>query len=110
MKTFINTSGLKIIASIMLTGALISSYSSAFVLSYAYYQLMNWAVTGASMLIVWQAHKANQSLPLWIFATVAVVFNPIASIYLSAFAWQVADITVVLLFLISFFAMKEHRN
>ena len=110
MKTFLNNNWLKLAAIAMLLGALASSFSALFTLPYAYYQLMNWAVAGSALMIVWQAYKSRKLCIMWLFALVAVVFNPITSIYLSAVAWQIADIIVAVLFVISFFLMKEKKN
>jgi hypothetical protein len=110
MKIFLNNNWLKLVAIAMLLGALVSSFSALFTLPFAYYQLMNWAVAGAALMIVWQAYKSRKLCLMWLFALVAVVFNPIGSIYLSAFAWQIADIIVVVLFAVSFFLMKEKKS
>jgi len=110
MKTFLNNNGLKLVAIAMLLGAIVSHFNALFTLPYAYYQFMNWAVAGAALMAVWRSYKISKPLPMWLFALVAVVFNPIASIYLSAFAWQIVDIIVIVLFLISFFAMKEKKS
>ncbi len=107
MKNFINNSWLKIVAIAMLLGAIASYFSAMFTFPYAFYQFMNWAVAGAALIIVWQSYKMQKSLSMWLFALVAVVFNPIAPIYLGAFAWQIADIVVVVLFLISFFCNER---
>lgn len=110
MKIFLNDNWLKLAAIAMLLGALVSSFSALFTLPYSFYQFMNWAVVGAALMIVWQSYKISKPLPMWLFALVAVVFNPIAPIYLSAFTWQIADIIVIVLFAVSFFLMKEKKN
>lgn len=109
MKTWFNGNWLKLAAIILLLGALISSFSKLFSLPFAYYQLMNWAVVGGALMAVWQSYKMNALLPMWLFALVAVIFNPIAPIYLSAFTWQIADMVVIILFAVSFFVMKEKK-
>ena len=110
MKTFLNNNWLKIVAIAMLLAALVSHFNVLFVMPSAYYQLMNWAVVGAALMIVWQSYKISKPLPMWLFVLVAVVFNPIAPIYLTKFAWQIADIIVVVLFAVSFFLMKEKKS
>ena len=110
MKTFLNNNWLKLAAITMLLGALVSSFSALSTLPYAYYQLMNWAVAGAALMIVWQTYKSRNLCLMWFFALIAVVFNPIALIYLNAFAWQIADIIVAVLFAVSFFLIKERKS
>jgi FtsH-binding integral membrane protein len=107
MKTFLNDNWLKLVAIVMLLGAIASYFGAWFTRPYAYYQMMNWVVVSAALMAVWQSYKMGKQFPVWLFALVAVVFNPITQIYLSAFTWQVANIVVIVLFLISFFAMRE---
>ncbi len=109
MKIFLNNNWLKLAAIVMLLGALLSSFSTLFVLPYAYYQFMNWVVVGAALLVVWQSYKVGKQFIVWLFALIAVVFNPMAPIYLSAFSWQIADIIVVVFFLTSFFAIRSKK-
>lgn len=110
MKNFLNNNWLKLVAMLMLLSVVASYFSAMFTLPYAFYQFMNWAVVIASIMIVKQSYKMQKSLPMWLFALVAIVFNPIAPIYLSAFAWQIVDIAAVVLFLISLFLMREKKN
>jgi hypothetical protein len=110
MKTFLNNNGLKLVAIAMLLGALVSSFSALLTLPFVYYQLMNWAVAGGAIMVAWQAYKRSDLYFTWLFALVAVVFNPIAPIHLSAFAWQIADAIVIVLFAVSFFSMKEKKS
>ncbi|MDO8529914.1 MAG: hypothetical protein Q7S10_00670 [bacterium] len=109
MNTFLKNNWLALVAIAMLAGALASSFSTLFTLPFAYYQLMNWAVMISAIMITWQSYKSKKAWLVGLFGIVAVVFNPIASIYLSAFAWQVADIIVILLFIGYFVLVKESR-
>lgn len=81
-----------------------------FSLPYAYYQLMSWVVIGAALVVVWQAYKRNMIWVAWLFALVAVVFNPLAPIYLTANVWRIADVVVALLFVVSFFLIRERES
>ena len=96
MKNFFTNHWLKLLAIVMLLGAL---YTFPFV----YYQLMNWVVVGASLVTVQQAYQRNITPLGWLFALVAVVFNPLAPLYLRADVWNIVDIVAAVLFIISFF-------
>ena len=102
MKFCFSSHWLKLIAIAMLIGAL---WNFPFV----YYQLMNWVVVGASLVTVEQAYQRKNATLAWLFALVAVVFNPLAPLYLRADVWHVADITASVLFVISFFFITK-RN
>ena len=75
-------------------------------LPFAYFQLMNWSVVGAAALIALRSHNA---FVMWIFIAVAVVFNPIAPIFLRTDIWQIADIAVVACFFLSLF-ISDAKN
>lgn len=79
-----------------------------FTLPYAYYQIMNWVVIIAATMVAWQSFRHNKLLIMWPFVLVAVVFNPLAPIYLTTIIWNVADVVVAVMFVISFFLIKEN--
>ena len=67
---------------------------------------MSWAVVLASLVVAKQAKSQNNLWIAWVFVFVAVVFNPIAPIFLAQSAWRIADIVVIVLFVLSFFLIK----
>jgi hypothetical protein len=109
MNTFLNNNWLKIAAIVLVLGAISASFSLIPNMPYFYYQLMNWAVAGSALMIVWQALKRHEALLMWMFAIVAVIFNPLAPIYLNSLSWQIADIVTVLLLISSFIVMKDKK-
>lgn len=96
MNPWISRHGLKLIAAIMLVGALAGSAY----LPYYYYQLTNWATTGAAIIAVMQARREGRMLVVWLFVLLAVAFNPIAPLYLDQIVWHYLDVigTALLLF------------
>lgn len=109
MKNWFNYNLLKIVVILMIIGALLSSLGKFFVLPFAYYQLLNWFVAGAALIIIWQARQRKIFWLIWIFSLVAVVFNPLAPIYLSSLAWQIVDFVALVLFALSFFWLAENK-
>jgi len=91
---------LKVVAIFLLIGALFS------IPYFAYYQLMNWVVVGAALVTAWQAHAYNKGAWMWLFILVAVIFNPLAPFYFRTDVWQIADIVVAVLFMISFIFIR----
>jgi FtsH-binding integral membrane protein len=85
---------------VALIGAAVGSFP------YVYYQVMNWVVVIAALMVAWHAHKEKKDAIAWIFVAMAVVFNPIAPLYLRAGDWIVADIIAVLLFGLSFLVLS----
>ena len=76
---------------------------------YAYNQLTYWIVLGAALMTAYQARQQAKTAFMWLFIFFAVVFNPIAPFQLSRDMWMIADIVVVLLFLISFFLIRTKK-
>jgi hypothetical protein len=77
---------------------------------YGYYILLRWVVTGAALFILWIAYELEKKTWLWIMGAIAILFNPIAPIYLDKGNWVVIDLIVASLFLISIFKIKRRNN
>lgn len=108
MKTWLSFNWLKLVAILALLGVVI--LEKFLTLPFAYYQLMNWLVVGASVVVAWQAREQKKDWLMWLFLFVAVVFNPFAPLYLTQTIWRYVDIAVAVLFVASFFLMKEKRS
>ncbi len=75
--------------------------------SYGFYQLLRWVVSASGVFNAYQAYKIN--LKGWSVAmvVVAILFNPIAPIYLDKGMWVFIDIAVaVAMFVLS----QKFRN
>ena len=96
MKTWFSLNWLKLAAIAMVLGAINTSFP------YAYYQFMNWVVVGAALVTVTQAYQRRHGILIWVFALVAVVFNPLSPIFLRQDIWRMVDIATAALFIISF--------
>ncbi len=92
---------IKLFAIALLIGALFS------VPYFAYYQFTNWVAVIAALITAQQAHVNGRAVFMWLFIFTAVIFNPIAPFHFRTDVWQIADIVVVLLFIISFFFIKQ---
>ena len=56
---------------------------------YGYYIFLRWVVTGAALFILWIAYELEKKTWLWIMGVIAILFNPIAPIYLDKENWIV---------------------
>ncbi len=95
------------VAILMLVGVFLPIFGVTPSLPYAYYQIMNWVVTIAALLVANKAHEEGSTIWLALFSLVAIIFNPIAPIYLRADIWQITDILAIILFLVSSFLMRS---
>lgn len=76
-------------------------------LPYGYYTLLRWIVTANAIFLVWVASKLERKFWLFSMGIVAILFNPIAPIYLDKETWVVIDFIVAIVFLVSIFKLKE---
>ncbi len=74
-----------------------------------YYQLTNWFVTGAAVTIAWQAHRQRQEFYMWLYALLAVCFNPLAPLYLPQDTWRLADMAAGLFLVTSMFVVRAKK-
>lgn len=78
-------------------------------LPYGYYQMLRWVICAVAALTAFVAHTFGRSGWTVVFGTVAVLFNPIAPIYLSRETWAVLDLATAALFLASFVPLRRAK-
>lgn len=89
----------KIFAILMLAFALLDN-------PYGYYQILKWIICGFTAYLAYLAYKNDETAWTWIFGIIAILFNPIAPIYLNREIWSVIDVAVVIIIFISLFQKK----
>ena len=74
-----------------------------------YYKFLRWVVLATAIYTAYVAFKKRESINLgvWIFSLIAILFNPIVPFYLGKTTWQIADLIVGIIFLVSIFLIKE---
>lgn len=88
-------------------------------LPYAYFQILRWIVTLFSLYYIWYLRATprismsifemrHSSTLIFLFAAIAVLFNPIAPIYLSRGIWLILDILAALIMLL--YGYVQFRN
>ncbi len=103
MKTFIKENWFKILAIILLLGALGNW-------PYGYYQLLRWAILIIGVYSAYLAYERGKISWAWTFGITAVLFNPILPFYLSKGTWQFIDIIAAIIFLISLFKSQQKND
>jgi hypothetical protein len=76
-------------------------------LVYGYYQLLRWVTCGVAVFIAIQAYRWRTIWAVWLFAFVAVLFNPIFPIHLTRAIWRPIDLACAALFVASIFVLRE---
>jgi len=64
-------------------------------------------VAGTAILTLWTAYNLKKNVWIWLMGGIAILFNPIAPIYLDKGTWVVIDFIVAIICLISIFKVKS---
>jgi len=76
-------------------------------LPYGYYTLLRLAVCVVAAYHCVLSYKLNRGVLTVLFGFVAILFNPIIPILLERDTWQIIDVVVSLLFLLSLFLVRS---
>ena len=68
---------------------------------YSYYQFERWAILIIGCYSAYLAYKNKDTVWAWIFAIIAILFNPIAPFYMARGTWQLFDLASAVLFFVS---------
>lgn len=97
-----NKNILKIIASGFLFVALFDG------LPYGYFMFLRFVVCAVGIYLTYKTYEDNkESLWVWVFAGIAVLFNPIFIIHLERATWTVVDLIVGVFLLLSMFIQNK---
>jgi len=91
---FLKNNWFKILAILFLLGALGDN-------PYGYYQFLRWLILGIGAYSAYLSYNNEEKIWTWIFGITAVLFNPIIPFALQKEVWQVIDVIVAIIFLIS---------
>ena len=74
---------------------------------YGYFILLRWVVCGTSAFCAYLSYSLKRVLWAWLFALLALLFNPLAPIHLDRQTWGYFDVATGLFLLASIFFIKE---
>jgi FtsH-binding integral membrane protein len=77
---------------------------------YAYYQILRWVVCLASAYTAYLYYQSKNMALLWLFVAMAILFNPIAPIYMSRNTWQTFDVIAAVIFIVSLFSLRSVKK
>ncbi len=76
-------------------------------LPYGYFTFLRFVVFAVGAYLAYTVYEENkQSLWIWAFGGIAVLFNPFIPIYLQRSQWVIIDLLVGVFFIVSLFALK----
>lgn len=93
---------LRLIVSVMLIWALDKHLND-------YYTLLRWVTCGSAAYFWYRASELGVVPWQWLFGVITLLFNPIIPVHLSKDAWELIDFIVALIFLGSFFFLREPK-
>ena len=77
---------------------------------YVYYQLLRFVVCGVSGYTAFVVFKWQKLWATWLFALIAILFNPLIPIHLPREVWQLIDVACVFLFIAVVAILKEPKE
>lgn len=96
------STAIRVVAGVMLLLALGSW-------EYSFYQILRIVVCGASIFLAWHLFDTKKTGWAWTFVVTAVLFNPLAPIYLARETWQLIDFAAAALLFASFSAETKQK-
>jgi len=60
--------------------------------------------------LAYLSYSLKKQVWLWIFAGIALLFNPIIPFHLSRDTWQFIDIVIAIIFFVSLFAYRINQS
>jgi len=84
---------------------------SLFTLPIDFYKLVRIVVMATSIFCVYDEYKSSKdnTLMLWVYSLVAIVFNPILPFYLGKTLWKIMDVLTLFIFVFSIF-IESKKN
>jgi len=77
---------------------------------YGYYTLLRFVVCGVAAYSAYFAAELKKKSWAWIFGIIAFLFNPIIPIHFDRDTWQIIDVGVAILLLVSLFLLQKPKK
>ena len=74
---------------------------------YGYYMVLRLVTCASAAFVAFEAHKWQKMGWVWVFAPVALLFNPLVPVHLSRETWQPIDVLVALIFIVAAAALTQ---
>ncbi len=75
---------------------------------YGYYQLLRFVVCGVAVYVAFITYQWKKIWATWLFAFIAVLFNPLIPIHLSRELWQTIDVICGVIFIVIAIILNVH--
>ena len=74
-----------------------------------FYKFLRWVVCATALYTAFISYnkKEQVNFGVWLLGLIALLFNPILPFYLGKYTWQITDLIVAVIFIISTFIIRE---
>jgi len=73
---------------------------------YGFFTLLRFVVFVATAYVAWMAYEQQKEKWIWIFGSLAVIFNPFIPLYFGRSFWVIVDLIVAIFLIISIFVFR----
>ncbi|MDO8604587.1 MAG: hypothetical protein Q7K40_04325 [bacterium] len=77
---------------------------------YGYFQILRWIVAGVAVYNAYFAYELKKNEWVLIMIAVAILFNPIAPIFLQKETWVILDLVASVLMFVSIIKLKTKKS
>lgn len=104
-KYFVSSVYARLITSAML-------FISLYRLPIGYYNFLRWVTCGTALYVAFISYlkKDKINFGVWLFVLIALLFNPILPFYLGRELWQIVDVIVAMIFMLSIIFIRETND
>jgi hypothetical protein len=78
--------------------------------SYGFFTLLRFVIFASSVYVALKAYKSQKEKWVWVFAFIAVLFNPFIPIHLNREVWTIIDLAVGVFLITSIFIFKPKEG
>jgi len=78
---------------IMLFGALADDWP------YGYFQILRWVTCASAVFYMFRSYEKEQSIAVYAFGGIAILFNPLLPIHLTRDIWKIVDGATAIFFI-----------
>lgn len=75
--------------------------------TYGYYSLLRWVTCAIAVYLAFTSYSIKKVPWTWLFAFIALLFNPISPIRLDRQTWAYLDVATAIVFFISIYFVRE---
>jgi hypothetical protein len=77
---------------------------------YGYYILLRWIVCAVAIVFALHGNFVESAWAIWVFGSLAILFNPLVPVHLSRNAWAPIDVASAIAFVVGAVLLKEEKK